>query len=203
MKVSQPGGCLRDHCAAVRARKFSAIDTGAKLESRPISVIPITTVPPPASVTLTSHHQFDQGLAVSTMTIAWPPWKGLSPTTSNGRRTAATGSARRVTSTTSVDVTIYAGWIPARVRAVSAFDITSVWKSSILTLLSGETGAPPALAFPAYHQGPWKIGLEWGFTASGGGHRLHRDPAVGHPGGSASERNCPGLVRVPDRHPTR
>ena len=56
--------------------KFDHIDTGARLEDRPISVIPITTVPPPASVTLTSHYQFDQGLAVSTMTIAWPPWKG-------------------------------------------------------------------------------------------------------------------------------
>ncbi len=35
----------------------------------------------------------------------------------------------------------------ARVRAVSAFDITSVWKSSILTQLSGKTGAPPAVAY--------------------------------------------------------
>ncbi|WP_447444443.1 hypothetical protein [Pseudomonas aeruginosa] len=30
---------------------------------------------------------------------------------------------------------------------MSAFDITSVWKSSILTQLSGKTGAPPAVAY--------------------------------------------------------
>ncbi|MGZ0843305.1 hypothetical protein ACXKGW_29720, partial [Klebsiella pneumoniae subsp. pneumoniae] len=57
--------------------------------------------------------------------------------------------------TTSVDVTsIYAGGYLARVRAVSAFDITSVWKSSILTQLSGKTGAPPALAFLRTTSGP-------------------------------------------------
>ncbi|MFP9022223.1 type II secretion system F family protein, partial [Pseudomonas aeruginosa] len=33
----------------------------------------------------------------------------------------------------------------ARVRAVSAFDITSVWKSSVRTQLGGKTGALPPM----------------------------------------------------------
>ncbi|MBF3039284.1 host specificity protein J, partial [Pseudomonas aeruginosa] len=169
MKVSQPErGVFEITALQYEPGKFSAIDTGAKLESRPISVIPITTVAPPASVTLTSHYQFDQGLAVSTMTIAWPPVEGAVAYDVEWKKDSGNWIRLPRAGTTSVDVTgIYAGGYLARVRAVSAFDITSVWKSSILTQLSGKTGAPPALAFLRTTSGPWKIGLEWGFPASG------------------------------------
>ncbi|HCF2575887.1 TPA: host specificity protein J, partial [Pseudomonas aeruginosa] len=163
MKVSQPErGVFEITALQYEPGKFSAIDTGAKLESRPISVIPITTVAPPASVTLTSHYQFDQGLAVSTMTIAWPVVEGAVAYDVEWKKDSGNWIRLPRAGTTSVDVTgIYAGGYLARVRAVSAFDITSVWKSSILTQLSGKTGAPPALAFLRTTSGPWKIGLEW------------------------------------------
>ncbi|EJM8451658.1 host specificity protein J, partial [Pseudomonas aeruginosa] len=169
MKVSQPErGVFEITALQYEPGKFSAIDTGAKLESRPISVIPITTVAPPASVTLTSHYQFDQGLAVSTMTIAWPVVEGAVAYDVEWKKDSGNWIRLPRAGTTSVDVTgIYAGGYLARVRAVSAFDITSVWKSSILTQLSGKTGAPPALAFLRTTSGPWKIGLEWAFPASG------------------------------------
>ncbi|MFU6566608.1 host specificity protein J, partial [Pseudomonas aeruginosa] len=162
MKVSQPErGVFEITALQYEPGKFSAIDTGAKLESRPISVIPITTVAPPASVTLTSHYQFDQGLAVSTMTIAWPAVEGAVAYDVEWKKDSGNWIRLPRAGTTSVDVTgIYAGGYLARVRAVSAFDITSVWKSSILTQLSGKTGAPPALAFLHTTSGPWKIGLE-------------------------------------------
>ncbi|HDQ9878939.1 TPA: host specificity protein J, partial [Pseudomonas aeruginosa] len=161
MKVSQPErGVFEITALQYEPGKFSAIDTGAKLESRPISVIPITTVAPPASVTLTSHYQFDQGLAVSTMTIAWPVVEGAVAYDVEWKKDSGNWIRLPRAGTTSVDVTgIYAGGYLARVRAVSAFDITSVWKSSILTQLSGKTGAPPALAFLRTTSGPWKIGL--------------------------------------------
>ncbi|MBU5977297.1 host specificity protein J, partial [Pseudomonas aeruginosa] len=169
MKVSQPErGVFEITALQYEPGKFSAIDTGAKLENRPISVIPITTVAPPASVTLTSHYQFDQGLAVSTMTIAWPAVEGAVAYDVEWKKDSGNWIRLPRAGTTSVDVTgIYAGGYLARVRAVSAFDITSVWKSSILTQLSGKTGAPPALAFLRTTSGPWKIGLEWGFPVSG------------------------------------
>jgi len=56
--------------------KFAHIDTGARLEERPISVIPISVVPAPVSVTLTSNTIIAQGLAVTTMTITWPSVPG-------------------------------------------------------------------------------------------------------------------------------
>ncbi|MDV2795688.1 host specificity protein J, partial [Pseudomonas aeruginosa] len=194
MKVSQPErGVFEITALQYEPGKFSAIDTGAKLESRPISVIPITTVAPPASVTLTSHYQFDQGLAVSTMTIAWPAVEGAVAYDVEWKKDSGNWIRLPRTGTTSVDVTgIYAGGYLARVRAVSAFDITSVWKSSILTQLSGKTGAPPALAFLRTTSGPWKIGLEWGFPASGAADTAYTEIQQSvTPGGS--EQNATAL----------
>ncbi|EKY4111642.1 phage tail protein [Pseudomonas aeruginosa] len=183
--------------------KFDHIDTGARLEERPISVIPITTVAPPASVTLTSHYQFDQGLAVSTMTIAWPAVEGAVAYDVEWKKDSGNWIRLPRAGTTSVDVTgIYAGGYLARVRAVSAFDITSVWKSSILTQLSGKTGAPPALAFLRTTSGPWKIGLEWGFPASGAADTAYTEiQQSATPGGSEQNATALGLFAFPtDTH---
>ncbi len=204
MKVSQPErGVFEITALQYEPGKFSAIDTGAKLESRPISVIPITTVAPPASVTLTSHYQFDQGLAVSTMTIAWPAVEGAVAYDVEWKKDSGNWIRLPRAGTTSVDVTgIYAGGYLARVRAVSAFDITSVWKSSILTQLSGKTGAPPALAFLRTTSGPWKIGLEWGFPASGAADTAYTEiQQTATPGGSEQNATALGLFAYPtDTH---
>lgn len=146
--------------------KFAAIDTGAKLEERPISVIPVTTVPPPASVTLTSGYAVDQGIAVSTMTIAWPAVEGAVAYDVEWRRNNGNWIRLQRVGTTSVDVTgIYAGAYLARVRAVSAFDITSPWCDSMLTELKGKEGAPPALAFLTTTPLVYGTRLRWGFPA--------------------------------------
>ncbi|UWU64194.1 phage tail protein [Pseudomonas aeruginosa] len=204
MKVSQPErGVFEITALQYEPGKFSAIDTGAKLENRPISVIPITTVAPPASVTLTSHYQFDQGLAVSTMTIAWPAVEGAVAYDVEWKKDSGNWIRLPRAGTTSVDVTgIYAGGYLARVRAVSAFDITSVWKNSILTQLSGKTGAPPALAFLRTTSGPWKIGLEWGFPASGAADTAYTEIQQSvTPGGSEQNATALGLFAYPtDTH---
>lgn len=204
MKVSQPErGVFEITALQYEPGKFSAIDTGAKLENRPISVIPITTVAPPASVTLTSHYQFDQGLAVSTMTIAWPVVEGAVAYDVEWKKDSGNWIRLPRAGTTSVDVTgIYAGGYLARVRAVSAFDITSVWKSSILTQLSGKTGAPPALAFLRTTSGPWKIGLEWAFPASGAADTAYTEIQQSvTPGGSEQNATALGLFAYPtDTH---
>ena len=68
------------------------------------------------------------------------------------------------TGSSSVDITgIYAGAYLARVRAVSAFDISSVWKSSELTQLNGKEGVPPAVSYLTSQSRLFEIGLKWGF----------------------------------------
>lgn len=144
--------------------KFPSIDTGAKLETRPISVIPITTVLPPASVALTSGYSVSQGLAVSTMTIEWPAVAGAVSYDVEWRKDSGNWIRLPRAGSTSVDVTgIYAGAYLARVRAVSSFDIASIWRESSLTELKGKEGAPPAVAYLTTSSELFGIGLSWGF----------------------------------------
>ena len=146
--------------------KFAHIDTGARLEERPVSVIPITVVPPPASVVLTSNHAVDQGIAVSTMTIAWPAVNGAVAYDVEWRKDNGNWIKLQRVGATSVDVVgIYAGQYLARVRAVSAFDISSIWRDSMLTDLKGKEGLPPAVSYLNASSELFAIGLKWGFPA--------------------------------------
>ncbi|WP_323986353.1 TipJ family phage tail tip protein [Pseudomonas canadensis] len=146
--------------------KFAHIDTGARLEERPISVIPITVVPAPASVTLTSSYAVNQGIAISTMNISWPAVAGAVAYDVEWRKDSGNWIKVQRTGSTSVDVIgIYSGAYVARVRSVSAFDISSVWRNSNLTNLEGKVGLPPAVAFLTTTSELFGIGIKWGFPA--------------------------------------
>ncbi|MCF9008406.1 phage tail protein [Pseudomonas carnis] len=146
--------------------KFAHIDTGARLEERPISVIPITVVPPPVSVTLTSSYAVNQGIAISTMNISWPAVTGAVAYDVEWRKDNGNWIKVQRTGSTSVDVTgIYSGAYLARVRALSAFEISSIWKNSSLTNLEGKTGLPPAVSFLTTTSELFGIGIKWGFPA--------------------------------------
>ena len=144
--------------------KFAHIDTGARLEERPISVIPITVVPAPASVTLTSSYAVNQGIAISTMNISWPAVAGAVAYDVEWRKDSGNWIKVQRTGSTSVDVTgIYSGAYLARVRSVSAFEISSIWKSSNLTNLEGKVGLPPAVSFLTTTSELFGISIKWGF----------------------------------------
>lgn len=146
--------------------KFAHIDTGARLEDRPISIIPITVVPAPASVTLTSSYSVNQGIAISTMNISWPAVAGAVAYDVEWRKDNGNWIKVQRTGSTSVDVTgIYSGAYLARVRAVSAFEISSIWKNSSLTNLEGKVGLPPAVSFLTTTSELFGIGIKWGFPA--------------------------------------
>jgi len=144
--------------------KFDHIDTGARLEERPISVVPITVVPAPVSVDITSNYSVDQGLAISTMNISWPAVAGAVAYDVEWRKDSGNWIKLQRTGATSVDVTgIYSGAYVARVRSVSAFEISSIWKSSNLTNLEGKVGLPPAVAFLRTTSELFGISIKWGF----------------------------------------
>ncbi len=144
--------------------KFAYIDTGAKLEERPTSVIPLTVVPAPASVTLTSTTAIAQGLAVNTMTITWPAVNGAVGYDVEWRKDSGNWIKVQRTGANSVDIVgIYSGSYLARVRAVSAYNISSVWRSSILTQLKGKEGLPPAVTSLTAAALVYGIHLQWTF----------------------------------------
>ncbi|WP_226456095.1 phage tail protein [Pseudomonas sp. AF03-9] len=144
--------------------KFDHIDTGARLEDRPISVVPITVVPAPSSVGITSNYSVDQGLAISTMNISWPAVPGAVAYDVEWRKDSGNWIKLQRTGSTSVDVTgIYSGAYLARVRSVSAFEISSIWKSSNLTNLEGKVGLPPAVSSLTTTSELFGIGIRWAF----------------------------------------
>ncbi|CAN7256599.1 DUF1983 domain-containing protein [Pseudomonas brassicacearum] len=165
--VSRPeSGVFEISAVQYDPSKFAHIDTGARLEDRPISVIPITVVPAPASVTLTANSVVSQGIAVATMTITWPAVEGAVAYDVEWRKDSGNWIKVQRTGTTGVDVVgIYAGAYVARVRAVSAFDISSIWRNSVLTELKGKEGLPPAVSFLTTSSLLFGIGLKWGFPA--------------------------------------
>ncbi|WP_415760340.1 host specificity protein J [Pseudomonas sp. LT1P18] len=165
--VSRPeAGVFEISAVQYDPSKFAHIDTGARLEERPISVIPITVVPAPASVTVTSNSVVSQGIAVATMTITWPAVNGAVAYDVEWRKDSGNWIKLQRTGMTGVDVVgIYAGAYVARVRAVSAFDISSIWRNSILTNLKGKEGLPPALSYLTATPLLFGIYLKWGFPA--------------------------------------
>lgn len=165
--VSRPeSGVFEISAVQYDPSKFAHIDTGARLEERPISVIPITVVPAPASVTVSSNSVVSQGIAVATMTITWPAVNGAVAYDVEWRKDSGNWIKLQRVGTTSVDVVgIYAGAYLARVRAVSAFDISSIWRASILTNLKGKEGLPPAVSFLTATPLLFGIYLKWGFPA--------------------------------------
>lgn len=169
MKVTRPEeGVFEISALQFEPSKFAAIDTGAKLESRPISILPTGTVEAPASVALSAYHAVNQGITVTTMTISWTAVPGAVAYDVEWRKDSGNWVRIQRTGSVAVDVpSIYAGGYLARVRAVNAVDIASVWKTSSLTQLTGKVGAPPALAQLKTTPGPWKITLDWAFPAEG------------------------------------
>ncbi|EPR2259468.1 host specificity protein J, partial [Yersinia enterocolitica] len=53
--------------------KYERIDTGARIDERPISVIPPGVQPPPTNVVIDSFSALSQGLAVTTLRVTWEP----------------------------------------------------------------------------------------------------------------------------------
>ncbi|RII69794.1 host specificity protein J, partial [Serratia odorifera] len=53
--------------------KYERIDTGARIEDRPITIIPPGVQPPPKNVAISSFSMVDQGIAITTLRVVWEP----------------------------------------------------------------------------------------------------------------------------------
>ncbi|ENW29311.1 TipJ family phage tail tip protein [Acinetobacter lwoffii] len=148
--------------------KYDAIDFGAFIDERPISIINPTIQAPVESVSITSETMVQQGLSVETMIIAWPQAIGATKYQVEWRKDDGTWIKLPITGNNSAEVSgIYAGNYEARVTAISAFDIASLPTYSILTALTGKQGLPPALANLSATGILFGYRLNWNFPAVG------------------------------------
>lgn len=148
--------------------KYDAIDFGAFIDERPISIINPTVQAPVESVSITSETMVQQGLSVETMIITWPQVQGATKYQVEWRKDDGSWIKLPITGSNSAEVAgIYAGNYEARVTAISAFDVSSLPTHSNLTELSGKQGLPPSLAFLNAEGLLFGMQLTWGFPATG------------------------------------
>ena len=146
--------------------KYARIDTGARIEDRPITVIPPGVQPPPKNVTISSFSTINQNIAVTTLRVTWDLAESAIAYEAEWRRDNGNWIPAARTSTQGFEVPgIYAGRYQARVRAVNAAEISSIWANAPETGLKGKEGKPPVPV--GFKASPllWGIQLDWGFPA--------------------------------------
>ncbi|WP_145603621.1 host specificity protein J [Yersinia intermedia] len=144
--------------------KYERIDTGARIDERPISVIPPGVQPPPTNVVIDSFSALSQGLAVTTLRVTWEPAASAVAYEAEWRRDNGNWISAPRTSAQGFQVEgIYAGQYQARVRAINPSDISSIWANAQETTLNGKEGNPPMPVGFAATGILFGITLNWGY----------------------------------------
>ncbi|HIH8784923.1 phage tail tip fiber protein [Escherichia coli] len=147
---------------------YSAVDTGARLDERPVSVIPPGVQAPPGNIVVDSYSTVNQNIAITTMRVAWDSVQGAVAYEAEWRRDSGNWISVPRTSSLGFEVQgIYSGRYLVRVRAVNASDVSSVWATSPEVNLTGKVGNPPKpVGFIASENVDFGIELNWGFPAN-------------------------------------
>ncbi|WP_430248302.1 phage tail protein [Providencia sp. PAZ2] len=143
---------------------YEHIDSGARIDERPITVIPPSVQPSPKNVKISSYSRVDQGIAFSTLSVSWEAPESAIAYEAQWRRD--NGNWINVPRTSSLGFEIdgiYSGQYQVRVRAINASEISSVWANAPETILTGKAGNPPKPV--NFRASPLVFGikLDWGF----------------------------------------
>ncbi|EOH2999542.1 host specificity protein J [Citrobacter freundii] len=148
---------------------YPAVDTGARLDERPISVIPPGVQTPPGNIVVDSYSTVNQNIAITTMRVAWDAVQGAVAYEAEWRRDSGNWVTVPRTSSLGFEVQgIYSGRYLVRVRAVNTSDVSSVWAISSEVNLTGKVGKPPKPVGFATTPINWGVRLNWGFPANTG-----------------------------------
>lgn len=200
MSITRPEDNLFEITALQHnASKFDAIDNGARIELPPVTSIPPGVQAPPQNVRIKAFTKVDQGLAVTSLSASWDAAPNAVAYEAEWRKDSGNWVRVPRTSALGFDVPgIYAGRYLVRVRALNVMEVGSVYASSVETALEGKTTPPPALAYLRCVAGPWRIGLEWGFPASGAADTAYTEiQQSATPGGSEETARALGLIAYP------
>lgn len=143
---------------------YEHIDSGARIDERPITVIPPSVQPAPKNVKISSYSRVDQGIAFSTLSVSWEAPGSAIAYEAQWRRDNGNWINVPRTSSLGFDVDgIYSGRYQVRVRAINASEISSIWANAPETTLTGKAGNPPKPV--NFRASPLVFGikLDWGF----------------------------------------
>ncbi|WP_265694335.1 TipJ family phage tail tip protein [Providencia rustigianii] len=143
---------------------YEHIDSGARIDERPITVIPPSVQSAPINVKISSYSRIDQGIAFSTLSVSWEAPVSAIAYEAQWRRDNGNWINVPRTSSLGFDVDgIYSGRYQVRVRAINASEISSLWANAPETTLTGKVGNPPKPV--NFRASPLVLGikLDWGF----------------------------------------
>jgi predicted phage tail protein len=166
VQTIEPQGLHQFKISAIQhePQKYAAIDTGARIDPQPISIIPPGVMPAPTGIAIESRSVVSQGIAISTMRIAWASVPGAIAYNVEWRKESGSWIRLPRTGNLGTEVEgIYSGRYVARVSAINAMDVSSIWGTSNEVVLKGKEGLPPAVSFLRTTSKVYGIGLEWGF----------------------------------------
>lgn len=148
--------------------KYDAIDHGAFIDDRPISIVNPKLQDAVSNVVISSENMVQQGLTVATMLITWDQAQGATKYLIEWRKNDGSWLKLPITGNNSVEIQgIYSGQYEAKVTAISAFDVASLPTYSLLTELKGKQGKPPKLANIHAEGILFGMKLTWLFPAVG------------------------------------
>ncbi|WP_226905433.1 TipJ family phage tail tip protein [Proteus vulgaris] len=146
---------------------YEHIDSGARIDERPITIVPPGVQVPPKNIRISSYSQINQGISFTTLRADWDAVDNAITYESQWRRDNNNWVSMPRSSTCGFEVDgIYAGRYQVRVRAINASEISSVWANAQETTLTGKVGNPPKPV--NFRASPLVFGikLDWGFGAN-------------------------------------
>lgn len=168
VQTIEPQGLHQFKIAATQHEplKYQAIDTGARIDPQPTSVMPPGVMSPPENIGIEARSVVSQGIAVTSMRITWNSVPGAIAYNVEWRKDSGNWIRLPRTGSLGADVEgIYSGRYVARVSSVNAMDVASIWGTSSEVVLTGKTGLPPAVSFLTTTSELFGIGIKWGFPA--------------------------------------
>ncbi len=167
VSVKDSGGITFEISAVLHhPDKFTAIDTGTRLEPLPVSVVPPRSQLAPSNVQIASFHKFYQGTTRHMAEITWDAAENAVAYDVQWRRDNGDWVTVPRTGTRLVEILdAYSGDYIARVRAINGLDVPSLWAYSLSTAVAGNISAPPVVASFTAAGIIFGIALEWVFPS--------------------------------------
>lgn len=145
--------------------KYDAIDHGAYIDERPISVVNPTVQAPTKSVKVSSYHTVNQGMSITTLVIGWEQVTGAVKYTVEWRKDNGNWQVLSPTGINGIEIAgVYAGQYEAKVTAISAFGQASLATHSALTQIQGKVGKPNRPAFIRATGKLFGMDVAWSFA---------------------------------------
>ncbi|MDC9606631.1 host specificity protein J [Xenorhabdus griffiniae] len=123
--------------------KYALIDAKPRIDERPVSVLPYSTQPAPKNVQIGKYYTFRQGIIITILDIAWHGAEGAVAYEVEWRKDNDNWITAPRTAVRGIDIPVSDdGLYQARIRAVNAAEISSIWVNTETIQLKNDKNRP-------------------------------------------------------------